>query len=203
MKKQFLVAVLAPVFLLGGCFGDKPKDEKKVILGESKKPASFMNEYNAEGNWLVLQADGRRGVQHYIISKGDGNQRLVELNPKGGYIVHKIKVSCERKGIFDLGGKEAKVAKMDMMPPVMPAPKKATIPEVEKDIDKICGNEEKDIIRGPLSVAVRLARSKELNLQEIRQTIRPMNQAPAGFGVKEERVKMPDGTIIIKTTPNK
>ena len=204
IKKTTLFSLLCAISL-AGCGDEKtqkaPREgEKKVLIGAPDKgQVEALRKYTRKGEWLLVDADGRRGYRKMMISKGDGEQRVLELRSEAGYTVWLVDIDCKRKAFRDQGSMLARLSDGDRKLPSLRVDQNKSAPDILPYLPQICSETEIKPVKGPLVQAVAVLRSAETG--KIKRPDPP--PAPSKYGSNPFKMKIigPDGKVRYEEAP--
>lgn len=204
IKKVTLISLLGAI-AFAGCSAEKtqkaPQEgEKKVqIGGPDKGQLKALQKYTRNGEWLLLDADGRRGYRKLLIGKGEGEQRVVELRPEAGYMVWLINIDCKRKAFRDQGAILARLSDGDRKLPDLTVDKNKKSPDVLDYLPDVCGETKSKSFRAPLIQAVSSLRSAESG--KIQRPAPPPTTSKFGPSPSKMKVVGRDGKVTYQEAP--
>lgn len=204
IKKAILISLLSAVSL-AGCSDEKtqkaPQDGAKKVLigGPGKGQLAALQKYTRNGEWLLLDADGRRGYRKFLIGKGEGEQRIVEPRTEAGYTVWLVNVDCKRMAFRDQGPMIARLSDGDRKLPTLPVDKNKKAPDILNNLPEVCGETKAKSFKAPLVQAVASLRAADSG--KIERPAPPPATSKYGPNPSKMKVIGPDGKVTYKEAP--
>ena len=175
MKNISLIFCSLFPLLISGCTGQEEKPHRKstrtvAVENQEQKLDRRAGGYGGSGTWRIVDGDGSREYRKFMVGVGDGPQRVIELEPNNGYLVHRIILSCKKKAYDDRGAPARRLSRDDASPPIEPANTKRSVPTLNSYIDALC-SDKKDPknFTAPLNKAVK--RLRDANNVRVRPTV--------------------------------
>lgn len=203
IKKAILISLLSAV-TLAACDDAKkveaprPGEKKVIIGGPGKEQLESLQKYTKSGEWVIVEADGRRGYRKMLISKGEGEQRVVEPRSGAGYTIWLVDINCKRMAFRDHGPQHARLSDGDKKLPMLRVDKNARAPDILNNLSAICGKGEAKSFKAPMIQAVSSLRSAETGKIE-----RPAPPAASKYGPNPSKMKIigRDGKVTYQDAP--